>query len=533
MLLVLSASALLAAVLLFAVPAAIYFGNTTEFLYGFASYLPLFVVGGGIGIMAISLLGFLFRGRVRLIWALVVAFVAVMAAFEAFILLPNFGTLTGNTPDFVIDPVRLALEFAVAAVVTAYLILMARKPRALAVFLIGLTLLLSVPSLYMAVTENKREPQPVNEELLYGMGDKNLLVVLLDGFPSDVFEEVVELNPQLGPHLSGFTYYPDTAGIAATTYLSLPSIHAGTQYVVGEPLRPYFLSAIGEHSFLTALDEAGYDSVLMNPMLGVCPRDVYCVAPGPALGANGRILGAARLIGVALFRSAPLFLKETAYDEGRWWLPRMIDDRQLSDHNVEGVEFLKQFGERARQTSSVPTAKFIHVLTPHLPVVLGAGCEYVGVIPATRSALVQQSACALDAFARLVASLKQQGLYDQTAIVLLADHGQAAPNRKADASGDWQRLSGWANPLLAVKPIGGTGHLRSSPDARWLPEVPSIVCTILGDCSKDAPPLGNRTFNYYEWQNEFWQAETIPVEQFVLSGPPWVKESWSEAVPQH
>jgi hypothetical protein len=221
-------------------------------------------------------------------------------------------------------------------------------------------------------------------------------------------------------------------------------------------------------------------------------------------------------------------LKDVLYDEGRWVFPPLVADERVTDHNVEGVEVLKLFAANLTAGGSKPAAKFIHVLTPHLPVVYGEGCIYSGgKIPATREAFVTQSACALEAFGSLVDGLKAKGLYDKTAIILLSDHGQAIPSRKANSEGDWKKLSGWANPLLVVKPLGATGPMTVSDEQRWLPQIPEIACRMTDGCSRSGIAFDKgRAFNYYEWKNEFWGATSIPVTQYLVTGPPWLAESW-------
>lgn len=530
-LLIISAVALMVAILFIASPGAAYFSSgEADFPLTLITYLSPLIAGSAALVVSAVLLAWLLPVQARKPVAIGLVFLALMVVVETFLLIPNFGAFTGAAVDFSSSWGRYLFE--IGAVILA--LVMAREwakhPAVPAGILIAGAAFFSIPTIWSAMNEAKAAPEKLDDTNLFSMGEKNVLVVLLDGFPSDVFEEIVEADTAWGDKLSGFTYYPDTVGVSPTTFLALPSIHSGEVYTPGEKLQPFFTTAVRDNSFMKGLADAGYSSVLVNPMNGVCPAGTDCVPAGITLGDQASVgkMGAARLLGVSLFKAAPLALKERVYDEGRWLIPPMVAEDWTTDHNVEGVETLSLYAERLASGSSQPTVKFIHVLTPHLPVVYGEGCIYSGeTIPATREAFLTQSSCALGAFGKMIDALQEKGLYDQTAIVLLSDHGQALPSRKADIPGDWQKLSGWANPLLVVKPINASGPMVTSREPRWTPQIPGIVCGLTGDCeAKSAPATNIRGFNYYEWKNEFWRAESIPVTQYKVTGSPWLAGSW-------
>ncbi|SCB62068.1 Sulfatase [Rhizobium aethiopicum] len=528
-LLIIASGLLIATVLCFAVPHDFYFGNTLEFPLRFSTYLPL-LTGAAVAIVAIAAVIAIAAPRLIVKWvAVALGAAAVLVYVNAMVIGTDVGTLTGNEVAFSVSGGRSLAELAIM-VVAAVFVLNARKFVSMAlVFLAAGNIVIAG---YSAITEGKKNPPTPDEGKLYSMGDKNLLVILLDGFPSDVFGQIIKADNKRKEALDGFTYFEDMAAISATTYLALPSIHGGAIYQVGQPLRPYFIDAVGKNSFLTRLAGANYDSVLVNPMLGVCPESATCYLPEALLTSRAEMRwnGLLTLLGVSAFRAAPVAFKEASYNHGKWLFDEFKGEAVPNDHNLEGIEFLDLFSQRLTTGGDRPTAKFLHVLTPHLPVVLEDDCVYAGApIPAIREAFVRQAGCALDAFEKVLFSLKEAGLYDKTTIVLLADHGQAIPSIKADEPGEWQKLSGWANPLFAVKPVGSRGEMKTSSDSLWLPDIPTIICRETDDCEpKTVAKHERRTFNYYDWKNEYWNADSIPVTQYSLNGVPWLKTSWSE-----
>ncbi|TCM65863.1 hypothetical protein [Rhizobium sp. BK068] len=528
-LLIIASGLLLATVLCVAVPREFYFGNALEFPLRFSSYLPL-LAAAAVAIVALAIAIAFFAPRAVRSWiAVALGAVAILVYVNAMVIGTDTGTLTGKAITFSVGQPQLLGELAIL-IMGAVIVAKAQKFASVA-FLILVAGNLAMAG-YAAVSEEKKNPPIPDEEKLYSMGDKNLLVVLLDGFPSDVFGEIIKSDEKHKAALDGFTYFEDMAAISATTYLALPSIHAGAVYKLGQPLRPYFTDAVEKNSFLTRLAAAKFDSLLVNPMLGICPDNTTCYLPQTLLTSRSEMRrnGVLTLLGVSVFRAAPVAFKEATYNQGKWVFSDFQGDTTMLDHSVEGVKVLELFSRRVKDGGGRPTAKFLHVLTPHLPVVLGEGCAYAGrPIPATREAFVQQASCALDAFEEIVVSLKKSGLYDKTTIVLLADHGQAIPSIKADAPGEWQKLSGWANPMFAVKPMGAKGELKVSTESLWLPDIPSIICRETEACEpKEVAHHATRLFNYYEWKNEYWKEDLIPVTQYPLNGVPWQIRSWGD-----
>ncbi|KPF46841.1 sulfatase-like hydrolase/transferase [Rhizobium sp. AAP43] len=531
MLLAISAIVLIVSVIFIYSPASVYFGSDEiDFPLSLLDYIAPLLAVSLIITCVVALFSLFLPARGRKWLAYILSLAAIMACAEVFVLMPDFGTFTGAQVNLAISPARYAFEvcaFVIAAVVLRNWV---KAPKVGSLFFLLIAGVIAIPALWSAAMETKLTPQVADENALFDMGEANLIVVLLDGFPSDVFEEIIEANGDWMRHLSGFTYYPDMVGVSRTTFLALPSIHSGRVYSPGTAVQPFFREAIEQHSFMSELASAGYSSLLVNPINGACPRRTMCLGGGMILNDHTlmRKTGIARLLGLSFFKAAPLLLKEFAYDEGRWLFPRYVADARLSDHNVEGRALLKLFADNLNPNGGQPTARFLHIFSPHLPVVFGEECGYsTEPLAVTREAFVTQAECALSAFGALITALKQQQLYDKTAIILLSDHGQDLPNRKADGDGGWVKLSGSANSLLVVKPIGAQGEMQFSSERRWLPEVPSIVCAITRACQPSLATAGEkRLYNYYEWTNDYWQTEYLPVTQYRLSGAPWKAESW-------
>jgi hypothetical protein len=388
---------------------------------------------------------------------------------------------------------------------------------------------------------------PVSDEVLMPgiakfSATKNALVVLMDSMNSDVFEQVVKENPEIAKNLEGFIFFPDTAAASPTTYLALPTIHSGRVYQQGVPLNDFFTSAVKEGSVLNKLANAGYDSISINPIQNVCPQSLDCTKAAAALRSKKEEIRSEgiEVLDAVLFRLAPLGLKEAVYNEGNWTIKSWIDDKRFVQTGVMHNFFLKEFARSVTVGSDKPTLKFVHLLNTHAPSVYTPECTYAGRrLDRTRENYLTQVRCSLEIFGELVQALKAREIFDQTAIILLADHGNlVVPSARTSMKGFVANIIGVANPTFAVKPIGAKGPFKTAGGEIHLSDFGATLCDLLKDCSVDRgvsalnEPTGRvRLFNFYRWKNEFWAAKAISMTPYEIRGPLVAETNWRRDAP--
>lgn len=547
--LVAAAAAFFAVSLSIAVPSSIYFGNANEYSFQFSAIAPILLAAGACVWIALSLPLLFLRNRYLMVYATFVVFVAIAAWGLANIIVPDYGLLNGNPLDFDAANGWRLYEAALlaASLVVAVLAVWRLYVPATFVFTV-LALGLVATTLFSAAVE----PAPVTEadnsrERALSMSrEKNVLIVLLDAFQSDIFKEILDENPQLKAALDGFTFFPGMMGVAPTTFFSMPALHSGIAYDRKVPLADYFETGVKNNSFMSALSDAGYDAVHINPILNICPARVRCISIPEILtsptehGASGAVA----LLDIGLFRSVPLSMKNAVYNGGNWLLSPYVPASAELNNVMAAMSVLRTFGESSNPTSSKPTAKFLHLFSPHPPYVLSADCAFDGTTPASWYKAKIQSRCAVQAFTDLLGGLKRSGIYDQTAIVLMSDHGasRASAYIKEDDAAlapdkDWPNMVGRASPVLVVKPLGAHGPLATSDVQVGTLDVAATICDITGDCSwqrgtsaflMDAGPR-LREFNSYTWKKEYWSRNpsSLPMTHYVVLGSHADPRSWS------
>ena len=272
--------------------------------------------------------------RIARVWAALAAVVAVYIWAHGVFQTHSFGAIDGQSWSASVPRSHIAIEIVVilGGVIAVYLASL-RVPKMLAIFL----MLLSAGVLFQSwptLSASKWLALPGDSQLpkIAEFSDKgNALVVLMDTMASDVFEEVVTKNPDIAKALDGFIFYPDTVGASPTTFLALPTIHSGQPYRGGKPTAEFFSETVKNHSVLTKVADAGYRSMLVNPIQNVCPNKVECLLAmlRCATRKSVALSEGLSILDAMLFRLAPLGLKNAAYNDGEWILQGLLEDERF------------------------------------------------------------------------------------------------------------------------------------------------------------------------------------------------------------
>ncbi len=361
------------------------------------------------------------------------------------------------------------------------------------------------------------------------------VILLLDGFQGDFLDEVLERRPGLARSLAGFTFYRNTTGIAPTTALSLPMIHARRKASAGALLADLYASAVQQGSVLRALARQGWSVSLVNPIFK-CPEDIETCAGQTAI-LRGRWGSTAQeaswLLDLALFRSAPLALKQKIYRGGSWFTRSLA----VEPDALAGNHLLDEIGRRLEPVDR-PTLHFLHLMGSHPPALVRADC-----VPEarewTRATAVDQAECVLRGVTTFLDRLRAAGLYGTASIFVVADHGAGFSHRRASGAPDGDAaasLAGSANPLLLLKGPGDSGPLRLSDAPAELGDVPGSLCALdpgcggaFGDGVEKVPASlqRERPFLAYQWNGNYWEADRgMQFQEFTIRGPVWDTASW-------
>jgi hypothetical protein len=187
-------------------------------------------------------------------------------------------------------------------------------------------------------------------------------------------------------------------------------------------------------------------------------------------------------------------------------------------------------------TDSPPTAKMIHSMVTHGPLVLQPDCS-AGGPRRDRVGARRQAQCAFKQVVALLDRLKAAGAYDVSSVVVVADHGYGIESRFATGSEDpkFRRMVGAVNPVVLVKPAAARGRLTTSDAPIQVADLPWALCGEEG-CAPadilrrlDAVDAGRtRTAFWYMWKHAYWGLPHIPgLERYSIRGDLADAEGWS------
>jgi hypothetical protein len=559
-------SALLAAVftsgLVFLfLPSELFLRNPTEFVSTIGPlmlYLALW--GMALAVLLCIPLALPLAGWQR-IWGSLLGGLALSVWVSGVFLVPDLGALDGASFDLNLHRETLNRHSVVfGAVLIAACLISWYWPRYLAwaLVILGAGLTVITVNNLLAVGKMRKAPfETVDPRQIARFSDRqNLLILVLDTFQSDLLQAIIEQDPTIREKLDGFEFYPDTLGVAPTTYLTMPAFHSGLQYNRMTSLNDFYALGVRQNSFLGELARSSYQVDIVNPIAGACPDGMNtCKNQENLLWTEGDVLveEASRLADLAILRAAPGRLKPRVFDGSSGLVTRVragIYLTGLEQRIYMANTVLQLVIENLWVDGNPPTAKLIHLLNTHPPFMFDAQCRFIGVKKEMdRAHQTDQTECAMQWFLSLLTAMKDAGVYDNSMIVLTADTGAGSTYADDDLSslyaqrhglepGAMGRLIGGANPVLAIKYPGRRGVLAESDLQAQLTDLPRTVCESLGDCAMPygidlrtaEPATRARAYHYYRWKHEYWGHATIPgIRQYTVRGPLWLESSWRES----
>ena len=375
----------------------------------------------------------------------------------------------------------------------------------------------------------------------------NVLHIVVDGFQSDVFDELMHhatLKDKYRKSFQGFEYYRETLGAFPYTIFAVPAFLAGELYSNQSPKGTFIDDVLKGSTILSAAKNAGYEIDLATG--GDYMGDRYANLPFNNLynldiitSAGGELKDPAVALELALFRVAPHFLKRYIYNDQKWLLSRLVFGEEFYKFGYFSHTYvLNKFIQDMKMERRTPVYKYLHIMNTHNPMVVDERCQYSGKPSSmTRNSLTIQSFCTLDTLSRLLDRMKEMGVYDNTLIIIHGDHGGWVPNYRQGppatlVSGEtapvW--MTSLASPLLAIKKPNDKAPFRSSEIYASLLDIPATIADImdwdadfkyqsLEELKNNGAGTRERFFRFYFWQRDAWEADyTNPIQEFRIDG---------------
>ncbi len=408
---------------------------------------------------------------------------------------------------------------------------------------------------------------------------ENVFVLMLDRAISSFLPAILEEKPELRKCLEGFVYYPNTLAYADHTLIGAPPLFGGYDYVP---------EAINERSD-TPLVEKHNESLLTMPVLfsehGFQATmsdsswanyswiaDMRIFEPYPQISTTATIrtytdlwlqehpesseegarstLMKRNFIWYSLLKMMPTMFRDTIYNDGFYWnTNKALEDLQDVVNNYAALDYLPELTSFTADTGTY--AFMVNELT-HEPAFLQAP-DYVplanvtdkGSGPFAEDVHYHANIGALLRVAEWLEYLKENGVYDNTRIIIVSDHGAGVTSDLFDGNFNLPFRPEAFNPLLLVKDFHATGYLQVDATFMTNADVPSL--SVAGLIENPVNPFtGNpitmepKKDGVYVADSHLWSPDGQNKNTFKISDDEWyhvkdnifIASNWTQEVPR-
>lgn len=392
---------------------------------------------------------------------------------------------------------------------------------------------------------------------------KNIIVFLFDAYQMDVFLDIADSNPQLLNPFEGFTLYENKSAVFAKTYPTIPLMLTGKRYNKDEPILEFFKTAYKD-SYLREMKTAGWD-VGLYPNIDSYPSLVNAVDINPKTISNifngisekAKLNTYLQVLDLSLFRTVPHQLKSFIYNDGNFLVKSKVNSTIFNEGDQDldqpfifkskqkhgALAFRDLLKAHGNLSSEDPAFRFYHFAIPHAPNTLDGNLNSVKHIE-NFEAYRDYSLAAFKLMGSYLETLKRIGAYDNSAILIVSDHGMGIRNKRQynsqtqsyDTIDKFAYHRSAAKAIMLMKNPGEKGKLKTSRrPVSGIDIAPTLAAAAnlsetnfegmnVRDIQEDEDR--KRIFNYYAFST--WDSKYLnSFEQFEIDGDVRNEDAWT------
>jgi hypothetical protein len=542
------------------IPLTVYVGNRGEFAASYYDFLLTILPYAAIIITGIALLGSLLGGAAYRRYLAIVAAFGLLVWLQGNILVWDYGVLDGGNIDWTERAWRGVLDLGIWCVVlcVAYLgyerfgrVLIPAAVTTFGIQCIAAAMILAIDGSTLQVRSQIELDGTASEAITRFSVQQNVVHIVMDGFQSDLFSEIIDdpANANLKKELQGFTLFRDNLGAFPFTQMSVPAFLSSRLYRNSMPVDDFMSEVFSGDTILNAAFDAGFEVDIAAP---IALRNIYSrgkYSHAYSIAASNNVTeehyifnDAAKLIDLSLFRAVPHFAKTLVHRDHLWVFQSMMQSKvNWVVQYFADLFFLVRLTTEMTADRDAPVYKMIHVMLAHQPTVGNEKCKFDGVHETNRANVTMQARCGLIWVINVLRRMRSLGIYDQSLIVLMGDHGAWVPvdslmNEQDNRTGISAMGVAMATPVLAIKPPGVSGDLQVSNAPTSVIDVPATISDLLGletqfggmpvfSIPSEAPRL-RRHMNYQFGKNPYAKGYLFPILEYRVDGSPLDAGAW-------
>lgn len=365
--------------------------------------------------------------------------------------------------------------------------------------------------------------------------DNNVLVFILDWYDEQILEKILAEDAGFLAPLDGFTYYPNATSLYAFTEMSLPYLLSGTEWQYDMGKEEYLEYAYDNGHMLDDIYDAGYDIGLYTHVQYITDSVTDKLRNYTQYRQYCQIRPTVNLmLKCSKYQMAPFICKNMYWYTTDEFATLSPDDEFTVWATYIDLPFWNALSNTGLSTEkhsdSTGSFKFYHMYGAHPPQHMTE--DFVQTEERTdHDSMMSQAKGSMKIVFEYIRQLQALGLYDNTTIIITADHGENYLYDPGRVGGlDDLELNKTSNPILLVKNAGQAweGIRPNSAPVSHTEIVASIVAAInpqaaasygstLDDIAESADRERIFTFTRHD----------LPYVQAVINGDALDEESWT------
>ncbi len=354
----------------------------------------------------------------------------------------------------------------------------------------------------LSADDGAKEVSPI---LTLSKTGKNVVVFMLDRAISDYFPYIMAEKPELEEQFSGFVYYPNTISFGQYTIYASAAIFGGYEYMPAVMDARTDLPAVEKQNealkvLPVLFSEMDYDVTICDPPMAgykeIPDLSIYDAYPemdtyitmGAYIGDDEKFVKRIQdsqernFFCYSVMKAAPVLFQNFLYDGGSYF--------ESSKHNTQSPAFMESYsvltnlvGLTDIREDSAGGFVMINNETPHEPCLLqmpeyepadsinNGAYEDSGRFTVNGRVMRMENSYQLEHYHVNMASylqigkwldyLKECGVYDNTRIIIVADHGRTLGQFDEFMVSEEMDVQGY-HPILLVKDFGGEEFATSN-----------------------------------------------------------------------
>lgn len=454
-------------------PIDLYLTNISEFWMRTSLLIPPIAILF-IGIFAVLSLGFivakLINGTFYKICLAVVSGTFIGLYIQGNFLLKNLPSMDGTKPqwsDYPAEQLKSVIAFAVPIVILVALFVIFRKKEktlekatAIGSLCISLMLLLTLIFLFISTDTTKERTLTSTYTNEFAMSnDKNIVVLILDAVDGDKFKEAMDRDGELADELDGFTCYEDALSSYPYTSRSMPMIFSGKWYENDTKFSDYRIDAFDKSPLINKLESEDYNIGIYEKDNIDLSYDVFnkrfdnCIAARMDYSSS---YSYKLILSMAAVKYAPWNLKKYGWELSKYQNKCRYSDDTTTAFDWSNLNFYNSIKNQNPITvSDDKSARIIHLDGAHVPFQYDKNLEKI--LDAKDASYETNIDACVTLLKQYIARLKESGVYDNSAIVVMADHGYSTSKIYND-----EYFLERMHPMLMIKGIGENHSLQYS-----------------------------------------------------------------------